>query len=121
MELADDYDLRDCFMISQEMSCDIFICKKSFSIPYYIKRAYDNQYTCIVDCEEGDIIVLYRFLKRTTFGANYYAIITDKIYLTTMSIEFVRINNIIFDDITEYVKRRRKLDDILNTISSYNL
>jgi hypothetical protein len=101
-----------------------FLIKKEFNLPYLedgrMKTTdFDEQFECI-EFEEGDIIEIKPFKYSHdgilyTYLVNYY--IDDEKFEcgweTAMSLDFILVNKLVFEDVTLSMKRDKKIDSII--------
>ena len=101
-----------------------FLIKKEFNLPYLedgrMKTTdFDEQFECI-EFEEGDIIEIKPFKYSHdgilyTYLVNYY--IDDEKFEcgweTAMSLDFILVNKLVFEDVTLSMKRDKKINSII--------
>jgi hypothetical protein len=101
-----------------------FLIKKEFNLPYLedgrMKLTdFNDDFECF-EFKEGDIIEIKPFKYSHdgtlyTYLVNYY-IDGEKLecgYETAMSLDFILVNTIVFEDVTMSMKRDKKIDDLL--------
>lgn len=118
MILTDDWVLEEEFKINSDTyyKCIVYRCVSDFTIPYYIHRhRYEDIRKNIVgdiEVKKGEIITLY-YTGYGIVSRNYCMnIFIDKMYKTSLSIGLIEKNSF-FEDITDYVKRQNKLNELI--------
>ncbi len=101
-----------------------FLIKTEFNLPYYSNRRLIDD-NIDIDCEhievQKDNIITIKPFKYSVHSTLYSYIVclhnNEKVidfgYETPVSLDFISINEIIFEDITESYKREMKINQIL--------